>query len=58
MAKVVITFEDDEDGVVDINVQFDPPMKRDTSTPAQNFAVRALAAVTPPEEDIVSVEFE
>lgn len=46
MAKIVITLEDSDDGMVDMSVDFDPPVHRDQDyTPAQCMAGNALMAI-------------
>jgi hypothetical protein len=46
MAQVTITFNDKEDGGVDVRIEFDPPAKRDDElTPAQTGALTALQAL-------------
>lgn len=44
MAKVTLVFEDVSDGVVNVRVKFDPPVKNkdDAMTPAQTLAMFAL----------------
>jgi hypothetical protein len=49
MAKVIITFEDDDNGgnVVNVSMKFDPDLDMrsdDLGTPAQNMAFRVMHA--------------
>jgi hypothetical protein len=49
MAKVIITFEDDDNGgnVVNVSMKFDPDLNMrsdDPGTPAQNMAFRVMHA--------------
>ena len=47
MAKVIITFEDVEDGQVKVSMNFDPPAdQNDPPTPAQGVAMVAVQAAT------------
>lgn len=47
MAKVVITFEDGDDGTVHLECNFDPPVEKEDGdgTPAQTMAMTALEKV-------------
>lgn len=53
MATVTIVFEDEDNGVVDINATFDPPMPEDpdkNATPAQKDAGYVLLALRDSDE--------
>ncbi len=47
MAKITITIEDNEDGVVDVAMEFDPPAPQEgeDETPAQSAAGYAMQAL-------------
>lgn len=51
MAKVTIVISDKDDGDVDIQMEFDPPVDDETNSPAQHMGARFLASVTDGEED-------
>lgn len=53
MAKATLTIEDlEEDGVVHVGLEFDPPMgKTGNATAAQQAAIRALQALRGEAED-------
>ena len=51
MALVVITLQDEDDGLVDCKFLFEPSVKDGENTPAQHYAARLLAAMGDADKD-------
>lgn len=46
MAKATITFSDTDDGSLETSIQFEPAVEKETDSPAQCFAMRAMQYIT------------